>query len=526
MKAANVKISLLEKQLYIEKEKMEEFQQEMKELIVSLKKKNLIQEKKLKESSSIVADTLAAFKKLERLCRGVGSTTTATQLVSELKSTMRALTPRLEAEVATTQEHDELLRKEALDMARKKKSRSRRSSTYVPMVVEDQEEEDDHEEEEGDSLGDLPLPRSKSSFGDSPSSNPSLTKSFSAPADGGGDGRSSRRRSNTVEWVQEGRAASTEDIDTLMKEVYVMMCSSSNNADSNAKDSERDVSLESFMTLEEFVKFATLSNMIDTNLTQPRVEALFNATVRASSRGAKKFSKRIQYDDFMHAVEDMADLKYPYGNGAKSAIETLTSDFIWPMRSRLKIKAALSSRRESKFEAEWIRPEVLNFFKAQNTPLTTLFKRYSSMSSSISTQLSTRGAMPVDQFCQFCLDYEITPALLPVKDLMESVRFVIGKKLQIQFSEFIQCLAKLAEDIHGHKDNLTLLQKVEALFHDIDRSGSIFAFSDAVRKREKDRRTSTMGKMQMAGGREKGRRVSQMSQKRLSNVNKAFMMDM
>ena len=83
-----------------------------------------------------------------------------------------------------------------------------------------------------------------------------------------------------------------------------------------------------------------------------------------------------------------------------------------------------------------------------------------------------------------------------------------------------------SSQIHGHKESLTLLQKVEALFHDIDRSGSIFAFSDAVRKREKDRRTSTMGKMQMAGGREKGRRVSQMSQKRLSNVNKAFMMDM
>ena len=39
MKAANVKISLLEKQLYIEKEKMEEFQQEMKDQIVSLEKK-------------------------------------------------------------------------------------------------------------------------------------------------------------------------------------------------------------------------------------------------------------------------------------------------------------------------------------------------------------------------------------------------------------------------------------------------------------------------------------------------------
>ena len=52
------------------------------------------------------------------------------------------------------------------------------------------------------------------------------------------------RRSNTVEWVQEGRAASTEDVDKLMKEVYVMMCSSSNNADPNAKDRERDVSLE------------------------------------------------------------------------------------------------------------------------------------------------------------------------------------------------------------------------------------------------------------------------------------------
>ena len=51
--------------------------------------------------------------------------------------------------------------------------------------------------------------------------------------------------------------------------------------------------------------------------------------------------------------------------------------------------------------------------------------------------------MPLDQFCQFCLDYEITPALLSQTDLMEAVHFIVGKKLHISFTDFIQCLAKV-----------------------------------------------------------------------------------
>ena len=73
-----------------------------------------------------MVDTLAAFSKLEMMCRGVGSSSTATQLVSELKTTMSTLTPRLEAEVSANQEYTEVLRKEALDIARKKKARARR----------------------------------------------------------------------------------------------------------------------------------------------------------------------------------------------------------------------------------------------------------------------------------------------------------------------------------------------------------------------------------------------------------------
>ena len=80
--------------------------------------------------------------------------------------------------------------------------------------------------------------------------------------------------------------------------------------------------------------------------------------------------------------------------------------------------------------------------------------------------------------------------------------------------------------MHSGEDTPTLLSKVQALFHDIDRSGSIFKLSREVKQKEQERRTSTMGKLQLAGGKEQGRRVSQMSQKRISNVNKLFMMDM
>ena len=59
----------------------------------------------------------------------------------------------------------------------------------------------------------------------------------------------------TQDWQMEGRSASSEQIEVLLKEVYVMMCGSSNNADANSKDDKKkDTSLESFMTLDEFLK--------------------------------------------------------------------------------------------------------------------------------------------------------------------------------------------------------------------------------------------------------------------------------
>ncbi|GMH82062.1 hypothetical protein TrVE_jg12962 [Triparma verrucosa] len=535
IQAAGVKITLLEKQLFLEKEKLSLYQEEVKDEIASMKKKAELKEKHLKESRALVADTLSHFQKLEKMCNSLGSSVTAKQLVTDLKASMQALTPRLKKETQKAKAEKDLERTEKQAIAKKKAVKSRRASSFRPMAFESSESKSSILEDEGEEEDEVGELMSNLHEAPTPTTSPLMRKAYSAPQSGAKSPSTAadhstttphyqeRRRSNTAEWVNEGREASSEEMDILIKEIYVMMCGSTNNADANAKDHKRDVSLESFMTQEEFLRFVTLANLVDSNLTMPRVEALFISTVRSSSRGAKKFSKRIQYDDFGTVLQDMADIKYPYGNGAKSAMDTMMTDFVWPMRSRLKIKQALSSRQETKFEKDWLKQEVMTFFNNQNEPLMNLFKRYSNMSSKPDGH---RGAMPLDQFCQFCLDYEITPALCSQTELMDAIHFIIGKKLSISFTDYIQCLAKLAEVIHSGSDTPNLLSKVQALFHDIDRSGSIFKLSREVKKMEQERRTSTMGKLQLAGGREQGRRVSQMSQKRISNVNKLFMMDM
>ena len=96
------------------------------------------------------------------------------------------------------------------------------------------------------------------------------------------------------------------------------------------------------------------------------------------------------------------------------------------------------------------------------------------------------------------------PSLISQEDLMSSVRFIIGKKLSLKFTEFLQCIGKLAEEIHSDDSKFPNLQsKIEELFHDMDRSGAIFKLSNSRREREKARRTSTLGHMQMVGGKER-----------------------
>ena len=159
----------------------------------------------------------------------------------------------------------------------------------------------------------------------------------------------------------------------------------------------------------QFLKFVTMCNVIDEHLTMPKVEELFLTTVRSSSRGAKKFSRKIQFDDFVSAVAEMADIKFPYGgiSGGGTAIDNMLTDYVWPMSARQKIKEALGSRRSSQFEMNWFKPDVMAFFNSQNEPLTKIFKRYSSISASsdsvmtISDRKDThKQNMMLTQFCQ------------------------------------------------------------------------------------------------------------------------------
>ena len=202
---------------------------------------------------------------------------------------------------------------------------------------------------------------------------------------------------------------------------------------------------------------------------------------------------------------------------------------------------------QSHFDNAFFKGDVMNFMTAQDEALRKIFGRYAkgmSSSSSSSRTTSDGSGMAIDQFCQFCIDYNVVPALVSQEALMGVLRDIAGRKLTINFTEFLRLLGKLAETIYVDEEVYgSLLSKVEALFHEIDRAGSIFKLSKKRQDSEKARRTSTIGKLQSVSNYKKGgtgvvssgkapvldsvakeTRVSALNSKRMSNVNKMFML--
>ena len=163
-----------------------------------------------------------------------------------------------------------------------------------------------------------------------------------------------------------------------------------------------------------------------------------------------------------------------------------------------------------------------------------------SSSSSLAGGGGGSSDMAIDQLCQFAIDYNVTPNLINQDGLMQVIRDIVGRKFKVTFTEFLRVLGKLAEVIYVDEVNYpSLLAKVEAMFHEIDRGGSIFNLSAKRKQAEKARRTSTIGKLQSVSsykstaGAAKGagldseakeKRLSTLNGKRMSNVNKMFML--
>ena len=332
-------IANLEKQLFLERESKTEFQKAVKREVVNMKKKAFITEKHLADSVTVMKAALSECSKITKALESPGLAKLASNRnLQEIKQGVAIMTRQFQDEIASMREgresnpplrHLSTAGSTAGSTAAETPQYERQSTTPMlePMSpalshsISDLviEEEDD---DTFDETGDAHISQGSGKH----------THHSSAPA--------TRSRACTLDWQNEGRSASSEQIEVLLKEVYVMMCGSSNNADPNGRDGQRDVSLETFMTLEEFQKFATLANLVDDKLTMPAISAQFDTTVRSSSRGAKKFSKRIQFDDFRIALAEMAEVKFPYQAGLPP-LDTLLTDFVWPMRSRMMVKKEL-----------------------------------------------------------------------------------------------------------------------------------------------------------------------------------------
>jgi len=128
----------------------------------------------------------------------------------------------------------------------------------------------------------------------------------------------------------------------------------------------------------------------------------------------------------------------------------------------------------------------------------------------------------VQNFCQFTIDYEIVPTMVPKADLMGIVNLVVRGKQKINFNEFEQILGRISREVY--KDSAkynTLATQLQQLFFEIDRGSQIFHHSAAIKKTAKQEERTSIG----FGAQVNGRRRSTFSEQRISNVTKLFMLD-
>ena len=69
----------------------------------------------------------------------------------------------------------------------------------------------------------------------------------------------------------------------------------------------------------------------------PACELTFNKVVNSSTRGKKKFTKRIDFEGFILVIREVAFIKYPALTEEGRWIKLLR-EYLWPLRDRLKFK--------------------------------------------------------------------------------------------------------------------------------------------------------------------------------------------
>jgi hypothetical protein len=88
------------------------------------------------------------------------------------------------------------------------------------------------------------------------------------------------------------------DMSTMFEYVYSICCTDGGKQTQN-------------LSITQLLRFANRARIVDDKTTTAMVEEVFTSTVNASQRGARKFSKRITFDDFREVLVELAMMKFP-----------------------------------------------------------------------------------------------------------------------------------------------------------------------------------------------------------------------
>lgn len=232
---------LLEKQNFLLKESTDDFQSRVKREIIELKKIGFVKDKAISDYKGVLEECGSFFDKMSDMCKSLNNEDVTTkQLITELRGGLEEVGGHLrEVLKAGSGASKQAVGKDGTEAATPKaKATTFSSGTKKPSLEgSDSWRARNHNNATTINSGFRRIEKVDSTVGELPDF---------------GSSRRTRSRATTMDLITQGRNASEDEISKMLKEVYISMCGSSNNADVNAKDSStRDISLESFMTLEE-----------------------------------------------------------------------------------------------------------------------------------------------------------------------------------------------------------------------------------------------------------------------------------
>ena len=245
---------LLEKQNFLLKESTDEFQSRVKREIIELKKNGFVKDKTISDYKGLLEETLSFFDRMSDMCKSLNKDVTTKQLITELRGGLEEVGAHLREGLKVRSgggkvADNEVVRGSATAVPTSKvpkaKAATFASGTKKPSLEGSaswRARNHDNASAINSGFRRPIIEKADSTVGELPDFTAGRSRGFT-----GGRGRST-----TMDLITQGRNASDDEISKMLKDVYISMCGSSNNADVNAKDSStRDISLESFMTLEE-----------------------------------------------------------------------------------------------------------------------------------------------------------------------------------------------------------------------------------------------------------------------------------